>query len=65
MQRSLIVRDDGIGELDLDKLMSEHWRVVSMCAMPSSASLQVSMPAKYNRDMLVIRPTCLVILEKP
>jgi len=65
MRRALIVRDDGIGTLDLDKMLDEHWRVVSMCAMPSAASLQVSIPNKYNRDNIEIRPTCLVILEKP
>lgn len=64
MQRALIVRDDAEGTLYLDKMLDGHWRVVSMCAMPSSVSLQVSIPNKYNRDQIGHAPTCLVILEK-
>ena len=48
--------------MDLDKLLFEGWKVVMMCAMPSSMA---ATSGQYSSGSFnTCPPTCLVILEK-
>ena len=55
MQKSVIVKDDAVGSVELNKYLGEGWRVCNMCPMPSSVA---------GNTYSFIRPTCLVIIEK-
>lgn len=47
---------DTISLNDLNKNLDKGWKVINMCAMPSST---------YKNDYSsIIYPTCLVIIEK-
>lgn len=52
MQKALIVRND---DTELNKELAQGWKVINMCGMPSFI---------YNSYSNIIKPTCLVILEK-
>jgi hypothetical protein len=64
MQKSLIVRDimdyPAQGVEQLNAYLSQGWKVISSCGMPSAVS--ISSTSAYSSKY--IAPTCLVILEK-
>lgn len=60
MQEAIIVTDD---VTFLNRRLSEGWKVIKTCPMPSSVALAAGASGTYGRYEKSILPTCLVIIE--
>jgi hypothetical protein len=56
-QRALIIKRETYGDNvnELNQLLSEGWYLIQMCPMPSAGA---------GESMVIMYPTCLVVLEK-
>jgi len=59
MQKSLIITQDN-GTQELNSALSEGWRVVNTCPMPSSMAGTGGSFSNFKDQS----PTCLVIIER-
>ena len=63
MKQKAIKVDDREALRELNGYLEDGWKVASMCAMPSSASVALA-GGNYNSREIKTEPTCLVIIEK-
>ncbi len=62
MQKSITVIGSSTNELD--EALGDGWKVIHMCAMPSSCAVAMGADTGYGVRRQEFPPQCLVIVEK-